>query len=200
MRRYPWGESSSKSKWNFDWEKRRSNEKLKSRNRHLWNFFCFNFCDNLKTFDVVSFLTPLDSRNLTTVKFLESALPQGESDYTVCVASSLKTCRGLRLKGGELHPVCVVSVFAKMEVCKDSHSWSKLSFLILKFDLNQFTPTLSLFGFKMYIQILFSWLKSIFHFLTLINSLKSNSWFISIFWNQILDLNKVPFFNFEIIS
>ena len=90
-----------------------------------FDFFCCNFCDNLKTFDVVSFLTPLDSRNLTTVKFLESALPQGESDYTVCVASSLKTCRDLspRLpmcnavaivrplsrKAGELKPVSFAS-------------------------------------------------------------------------------------------
>jgi hypothetical protein len=52
--------------------------------------FFFNFCDNLKTFDVVSFFTPLDSRNLTTVKFLESALPQGESDYTYALRAFLK--------------------------------------------------------------------------------------------------------------
>ncbi len=73
--------------------------KTKIKKSSFLRFFCFNFCDNLKTFDVVSFLTPLDSRNLTTVKFLESALPQGESDYTVCVASSLKTCRGVSPQG-----------------------------------------------------------------------------------------------------
>jgi hypothetical protein len=69
---------------------------VKIKKSSFLEFFHFNFLHNLKTFDVVSFLTPLDSRNLTTVKFLESALPQGESDYSVCVASSLKTCRGLR--------------------------------------------------------------------------------------------------------
>jgi len=42
-------------------------------------FFHFNFSYNLKSVVAVSFLTPHDSRNLTTVKFLKSAPPQGES-------------------------------------------------------------------------------------------------------------------------
>jgi hypothetical protein len=43
------------------------------------NFSHFNFLHNLKNVVAVGFLTPHDSRNLTTVKFLESAPPQGGS-------------------------------------------------------------------------------------------------------------------------
>jgi hypothetical protein len=42
-------------------------------------FLFLTFDIILKLVVIVSFLTPHDSRNLTTVKFLESALPQGES-------------------------------------------------------------------------------------------------------------------------
>jgi hypothetical protein len=65
------------------------------------DFFCFNFCDNLKTFVVVSFLTPLDSRNLTTVKFLESALPQGENDSPRTSRRLHKNCRADKPSKGE---------------------------------------------------------------------------------------------------
>jgi hypothetical protein len=58
-------------------------EKLSIKNKikksPFLEFFHFNFLHNLKTFVVVGFLTPHDSRNLTTVKFLESAPPQGGS-------------------------------------------------------------------------------------------------------------------------
>ena len=53
--------------------------KTKIKKSSFLEFFHFNFLHNLKTFVVVGFLTPHDSRNLTTVKFLESAPPQGGS-------------------------------------------------------------------------------------------------------------------------
>ena len=54
----------------------KSDEALKNIIKKLFflEFFHFNFLHNLKTFDVVGFLTPHDSRNLTTVKFLESVI------------------------------------------------------------------------------------------------------------------------------
>ena len=63
-------------KMKFSIEK--SDEAFKNKNQEIviCGFFCFSFWDNLETFDVVDFLTPHDSRNLTTVKFLESALPK----------------------------------------------------------------------------------------------------------------------------
>jgi hypothetical protein len=41
--------------------------------------FLFNFYFGLKPLIILAFMTPHDSRNLTTVKFLESAPPQGGS-------------------------------------------------------------------------------------------------------------------------
>ena len=38
-------------------------------------------------------MTPHDSRNLTNVKFLESALPQGESDYTELDEADCHECK-----------------------------------------------------------------------------------------------------------
>ncbi len=48
--------------------------KFKIKKLYFLEFFHFNFLYNLKTFVAVSFLTPHDSRNLTTVKFLESVI------------------------------------------------------------------------------------------------------------------------------
>ncbi len=53
--------------------------KVKIKKSSSLNFFHCNFFDNLEPFIAVSFLTPHDSRNLTTVKFLESAPPHGGS-------------------------------------------------------------------------------------------------------------------------
>ena len=46
---------------------------------------------------IKAFLTPHDSRNLTAVKFLESALPQGESYDTESVETIAENFRGVKV-------------------------------------------------------------------------------------------------------
>jgi hypothetical protein len=56
--------------------------KTKSRNLILLNFIILTFCVIFKIVAVEGFSTPLDSINLTTVKFIESTPPQGGSYRT----------------------------------------------------------------------------------------------------------------------
>ncbi len=53
--------------------------KFKIKKSYFKNFFCCNFCDNLKTLDEVDFSTPHGSQIATTVAILSPALPHGES-------------------------------------------------------------------------------------------------------------------------
>jgi hypothetical protein len=53
--------------------------KFKIKKSPSLDFFHFNFLHNLKTFDVVGFLTPHGSQIATTVAILSPAPPQGGS-------------------------------------------------------------------------------------------------------------------------
>jgi hypothetical protein len=74
---------------------------FKIKKSSFLEFFHFNFLYNLKTFDVVGFLTPHGSQIATTVAILSPALPQRGELKTESLNSIFKKCRFASPQGGQ---------------------------------------------------------------------------------------------------